>query len=404
MFRRFVFFSLVTLVFNPVFAQVSSLTIPCQEAVRTAETIRNNEIYSKCGFDNRKKAIGEWAVWAEAEKAGQALYEICLRQKAENYCQKAIEFENGPALLRRANQLYTEKKYAEAAGFYTRALPSPLLTNDEKGQIAQNMGLLYLDKNSTYYNPQKGLPLIEKATQMRGAEANNIMGVYSLFGLNGVKRSPEKSFEYLWRAILLGCPAAEENLGLFHLARQKKIDNQTLFDEMSRRTLSCEAPEFVEPEVLENHNCNCTDILEREQLIQQNPYQLIQVSENLKQAVLKDKDGKEINVEKNSVLPNGAKVHEIGKSVLILTKGGARNILYLAPDAHCVELCKKQKTSKDPYAKVIRPYRLSFTPSECSNILYYAEFLVDTTLPFTGKTECGFSSDLNKASELLMNL
>ena len=404
MLRHFLFCSLAILTFKSAYAQVSSLTIPCQEAARTAETIRNDEIYTKCGFDNRKKALGEWAVWAEAEKSGQALYEICLRHKMETYCQKAVEFGNGPALLRRANKLYTEKKYAEAAALYTRALPSPLLTTVEKGQIAQNMGILYLDKTSTYYNPQKGVPLIEKATQMRGAEANNIMGVYSLFGLNGVKRSPEKSFEYLWRAILLGCPAAEENLGLFHLARQKKIDNQTLYDEMAKRTLSCEAPEFVEPEVLEDQNCNCAEILEREQLIQQNPYQLVQVNENLKQALLKDKDGKEINVEKDSVLPNGAKVNEIRKTVLILTNGRARNILYLAPDASCLELCHKQKASKDPRAKVIRPYKLTFTPSECSNILYYAEFLVDTNLPFTGKTECGFSNDLNKASELLMNL
>ena len=175
MFRRFVLLSMCFVTFS-VFAQ--TLSQECQEAVHTGEIARNTDIYGPCGFDNKQKALKEWAPWAEHENAGQALYEICIRyEEAENYCQKAEQLGNGPALLRRANMLYNQKDYTNAANFYTHALSSSLLTESEKGQIAQNMGLLYMNPNSSYYNPTKGMPLIERAVGRRGAEANNLMGV-----------------------------------------------------------------------------------------------------------------------------------------------------------------------------------------------------------------------------------
>ncbi|MGN0919974.1 MAG: hypothetical protein ACI4OR_04390 [Alphaproteobacteria bacterium] len=405
---RFLLFCCVSVLCQGAMAQTSALGIECQEAVRAGENIRNPAVYAACGFDERQKAFGEWALWAEKEKAGQALYEICVRHpeapQAERYCQKAVQLGNGPALVRAANQKYQQKEYAAAAGFYTRALSSPLLSEAEKGDISQKMGLLYLNPDSNYYNPAKGLLLIERAVGRRGAEANNLMGVYALFGMQGVPQNAEKSFEYLWRAVLLGCPAAEENLGLWHLAKQKKISTQTTRQEMSKRMFSCVAPEYVAPAEIQKNNCDCQEVAERERLAGLYPYRLVAVAENLQAATVLDPQGQRINAKVGTELGNKMKVSEIKKKAVFLTSGGARMVLNLAPVDNCPELCRQQKAGRAALAKTIKPYHLTFTPRECSDILYYAERLVDTNLPFTGKTECSFSAEMDKTTDLLMNL
>ena len=96
------------------------------------------------------------------------------------------------------------------------------------------------------------------------------------------------------------------------------------------------------------------------------------------------------------------KVTEIRKKAAILTTSGSRIVLNLAPVDECPQLCQQQK-QKTPHP-TIKPYHLSFTSKECADILYYAERLVDTKLPFTGKKECRFSADMDKTADLLMKL
>ena len=404
MFRYLTILSVCSLAISTV-AQASALTAECQEAVRAGENVRNLTIYTTCGFDDKKTAFGEWSIWAEKEKAGQALYEICARHQgnalAERYCQKAAELGNGSALLHMANQLYKKNDYQGAASLYTRALNSPLLTDAEKGDIAQNMGLLYMNPSSSYYNPQKGMPLIERAVQRRGAAANNLMGVYSLFGLQNVPQDAEKSFQYLWRAILLGCPAAEENLGLWHLAKQKKIDTQRARQEMTERSFSCNPTLDEDQPETQKHNCDCVEVAERERMAKQSPYRLIAISQDTQQITLLDKNGQEINAKIGTQLPNGMKVTEIRAKAAFLTALSQRSVLNLAPIDDCPTLCQDQLKHSQ---KAIKPYHLTFTPRECADILYYAERLVDTSLPFTGKIECGFSADMDKTTDLLMKL
>ena len=407
MFRHLILSGLF-LIALPLSAQTFSLTAECLDAVRAGESVRNPDIYTTCGFDDRQKAFNEWALWAEEENAAQALYEICARHsdtyQAELYCQKSARLGNGSALLRKANILYKQKRYTEAASLYTQALTSSLLNDAEKGQIAQNMGLLYMNPNSRYYNPQKGMPLIERAIDRRGAEANNLMGVYALFGMQNVPQNAEKSFEYLWRAILLGCPAAEENLGVWHLVKQKKIDNKTAYQEMTERMFSCVAPEYTAPQEIQKSNCNCTEVAERERLASLYPYRLISVSEDGKEIILQDKEGHETVAEKGTTLPDGTTVSEIRTKAAFLTSVQKRMVLNLAPVDNCPQLCQKQTDSAQIKRKKIKPYHLTFTSGECADILYYAERLVDTNLPFTGKKECHFSADMDKTADLLMSL
>lgn len=408
MFHRFIVPCICLALSIPAFSQTFSLSMECQEAVRSAENIRNSDIYTACGFDDSQKALGEWSLWAEKENAGQAFYEICTRHpnsySSESFCQKAIKLGNGPALLRQANKLYQEKDYKGAATYYTQALKSPLLNNAEKGQIAQNMGLLYMNPESSYYNPKKGMPLIEKAIHRRGAEANNLMGVYALFGMQGVPQNPEKSFEYFWRSLLLGCPSAEENLGLFHLYKQRKIDTKTVQEKMTERMFSCTPPDFVEPESIEKNTCNCNEVYERERLAKLYPYRLIKISPDMETATLIDKTNKKIDIKNGTQLQDKMVVSEIRQKAVVLLTSQTRTVLNLAPLDNCLQICEKTEKLNKIKTKTIKPYRLSFSTHECSDILYYAERLVDTNMPFTGKEECKFSADMDKASEMLMNL
>lgn len=398
----------------PYFVQAQNYdeTDACYEAVLRAEQQRDFQIYTQCGFDDANRALIRWSSWVVQNNAYQAMYELCVRypntQEGVKLCQTSAMAGNGPALLLQANQFYDQKKYIQALQSYTQALKSPLLTEEEKGQVSEKIGILYLDKSSPYYNPQKGWPLIERATQQRSALANNIVGVYSMLGLEEQKINLEKAFEHLWRSVLLGCPNAEENLGLFYLLHEKKITPNDLKDLVGDKILTCQNDIVSDATTLSGKkfiqtDCDCGKTMMMESLIANQPYRLILVDQDNGVAVLKDSNNRQFSVSLNKTLPDGYSVAEIRKTAVVLMKNKMRQTLNLAPDEGCVEYCsnkqgKAQKSDKPD----VKPYRLTFTPSECSSILYYAERLVDTNLPFVGKQECGFSNDLDTATQLLL--
>ncbi len=395
----------------PLMAQNLAEGDICQKALLEAEKKRDTQIYTQCGFDDAHRALINWSSWAQRNKSYQAMYELCVRypntSDGVKLCQMAAIGGNGPALIYLADNMYAQKKYREAFESYTQALKSPMLTQDEKGHIAEKIGVLYLDPNSTYHNDSKGWPLIEKAATQRGALANNIIGVYAMLGLSGQKVDMKKSFEHLWRSALLGCKNAEENLGLFYLVYQNKVKSQDAQKWMQEKIYSCQSSSF-EPNQREytnltHHDCNCVDVARKEKLASQYPYRLIAL--NPSGAVMQDAEGRHFSVMQDTVLPNGARITEIHKTAVVLKEGKTRHVIGLAPDENCRQYCAVQQTTsqnaKDPVSQ-IKPYHFTFTPSECSDILYYAEQLVDTKLPFTGKQECGFSDDLDEATQILM--
>lgn len=388
------------------FAQDSFDVETCRLALLEAEQQRNPQVYSQCGFDDTNYAVTRWASWLKENNAYQAMYELCIRhpkhRESIRLCELAVSGGNGPALLNHGNKKYDEKNYIQAIQSYTQALRSPLLTDEEKGQISEKIGTLYLDKNSTYYNPKKGLPLIEKAAHQRSALANNIIGVYSMLGLEGEKVNMEKSFEHLWRSVLLGCPNAEENLGLFYLLHQNKIDLENVKKIISNKILKCSSS-FKgnnEGSQINIQECDCDKVFQLNLLANRYSYRLLSAEENY--AVIIDKANQRFTVTLGTKLPDGSVVKEIRKTAVILLKGNTRQILNLMPDENCLNFCEEETQRKDSDVLNITPYHLSFTPSECSSILYYAERLVDTNLPFVGKQECGYSGDLDAATQLLL--
>ena len=283
----------------PVGAQFDQDVDSCEPLIEAAEQNANPTIYTECGFDDIQTAMIHWANLAVEKEWKNALYELYIRHPdypgIKGLLYKAAELGHSAALMKVGDEQFDAGKIPQAMRYYNAAIRGDLSEADQ-GKITGRLALLYADPNSPHYDSQKAVPLLQKAALQRHALSNNIMGVLSLFGMYGVKQNAEESFKYLWRAILLGCPAAEENLGLFQLARQKKIDIATARTEMTKRMFSCD------------------------------------------------------------------KVED--------TAG-------------------------------IKPYHLTFTAQECAAINYYAERLVDTSLPFTGHEECAYSADMGQIADFL---
>ena len=216
----------------------------CQALIEAAEQEPSEQYYLSCGFSNPKVALGYWGPMAQQKKWKNALYEVYRRNKrqlsAKVFLYKAAELGHPEALIVLGDEKYAAGKVPEAMRYYNVAIRSNV-DDITQGKITGRVALLYANPASPYYDVPKALPMLEKAALQRDALSNNVLGVWTLFGENGAKRSPEEAFKYIWRAILLGCPAAEENLGFFLLGRSQKIDNDTLLSEMHRRVFSCDA-------------------------------------------------------------------------------------------------------------------------------------------------------------------
>lgn len=273
----------------------------CQPLVLASEEEYNASIYEECGFQDLHTAITYWAPLAEQNEWKAALYEIYRYQntypETKNYLYKSAQLGYAPALILVGDAFFQQKKIPEAMRYYNAAIRSADLSEEDQGKVTGRLAMLYADPNSPYFDMPKALPLLQKAALQRQALPNNVMGMLSLFGKGDVPQNAEEAFKYFWRAILLGCPAAEENLGFFLMAKDKYINNATLEQEIMARTFSCE------------------------------------------------------------------------------------------PVA---------ETSVDR-----APYHLSFTTQQCADLNYYAQRLVDTSLPFTGKEECAFSADMGSMAEFL---
>jgi len=273
----------------------------CQSRIQASEQDYKTQIYTECGFDDSETAINYWAPLAIKKGWKTALYEIYQRHKAsvsssKNYLYESAKLGHAPALILVGDELFDQGKIPEAMKYYSVAVRGNI---DEatKGRITGRLALLYANPSSSYHDDKKALPLLKNAALKRDALSNNLLGIFSSLGINGMPANAEESFRYFWRAILLGCPAAEENLGFFLLLKNRKADKATIQQEFFKRAYSCES-----------------------------------VSET----------------------------------------------------------------------KVNYPlYHLTFTPQQCADINYYASRLVDTSLPFTGKSECAFSSDMENMADFL---
>lgn len=396
-----------------VFAQetVEPSIAQCEEMLLKAETTPDPNVYTVCSFDNEVRAWNTWAPFASSRDLKIALYELCRRYPGhvyhDIYCNKSAQLGYPPALMEMGFIKLKSNNVSEAQQYFTQALKTGQLTTDDNARISTALGLLYTNENTPHYQPEVGLALLSTASQARSAEANNVLGYYYYAAKHGLKQNLKESLVSFWRAALLGCPAAEENIGVFHLAQKGKISKNDAINYMEPQSATCEPASKKEaPGVVLRPDCPCSEILSKEKSFKSKKYLYITYYPEETEALLRDLQGKEHKVKVGSFLPDGSYVSEIHPRALALQLDNARTLINRYHIGECVTYClqNKQVVSKEVY---INPYRFRFTPQECADITYYAERLVDTSLPYTGKKECAppdpkKTIQLDEATQLLL--
>ena len=367
----------------------------CELKIAQAETTTDMAVYDECGFNNVDMAWDTWAGWVSQKEYKKALYQLCVRwphhMYSDLYCEKSANLGYAPAIAEQGHRLMDKGLGKNAEELYARALQIDGLSDEQEGKIAERLGLYYLDEMGGAYAPAKAVEFLAEASKKRSAVANNMIGYLFYTGEYGQPQKDTKSFEYFWRAILLGCPAAEENLGLFHLVRSNQIKRETAQKYMRMLAFSCAGTSTGGTEVvIKPVGCNCDNAKDIAERHKNKPYYLIDIVED--EVRLQDKNGKVISAYQGKRLSDDFVVVEIRKTAAILEKAEQRVVLNLVSNMDCIDYCDKMTLSDGTVEDVkIKPYRLTFTPSECRDLLYYAPALVDMNLPFVGKTECAGS-------------
>jgi len=268
-------------------------------------------------------------------------------------------------------------------------------------KITEILGILYLDRKSEIYAPDMGIALLSKAATNRSAVANNVLAYLSYSGDHRTKRDDQKALFFLWKSILLGCPAAEENLGAYHLARQGKITEDDARYYMSLQAYTCEP---FDKDITDNIpvGCDCKEIQKQEKYFRSQPYLYLDMQED-GTAILKNHIGETFALKKGEILPDDLLIQEVSPNLVTFMKDGKRIFANRYHVGRCVDYCLTDANGPQKRKPVrIRPYHLTFTEEECANIEYYAPKLLDTALPYVGKEECRPSGQ-EEATEILLN-
>lgn len=381
----------------------------CDKMVAQAEITNDENVYNLCGFNDPDAAWTTWAGLASQKNWKKALYQLCVRYPAHDYsglyCEKSANLGYGPALAVLGHRALDEGLGNLAVQYYTRALQSKELNAEQEGEVAEQLGLYYLEQNTPHYSPSKAVSFFQNAAKRSSPLANNILGVLAFTGDLGVKHDQKEAFEYFWRAALLGCPMAQENIGLFHLARTGKISYELAAQYMQAHIFTCEASNTENELTMPKSNCDCPKVLAEFGRFSSKPYYLIESQGTT--AKLQDHNGATLNVTRGQLLTSDYRVDDIRATAVILTKGGERVIINKYKPNECLSYCEQNPTATMGQAgkKVkIVPYHFTFTPSECRDIMYYAAALIDTSKPFVGKDRCAVGEGVQINDPLLQLL
>lgn len=395
------FFYLFVLALFQSFPARAEVPADCEQRLQAAEKEPsiNESLYDSCGFNDSAAVWSRWAPLAARLNAKKMLFEICRRFPEhayhDLYCEKAYQANYGPALAYKAQNLLLKDDLPAALTAAEAAIQTKELSPEREGELFEMFGVYYLKKNDPLFQSY-----LKAAAERRSALANHILGIIAYKNAADPDKGAQTAFNYILRAVLLSCPAAEESLGLFHLARQNKIDFQTAKDKMAEKISGCE-PAPAEEEKNESFdsnllNCRCKSVEEANVKTREKPFFL--KSSDGKQAMLEDWSGTVYPVSQGDKL-KGCTVSEVHKTAVVILYKGERLILPVYKEDKCLDFCRKHKITENLSAEEIKqkiisgsvriqPYRLTFTPAECETISYYAPALVDVSLPYVGKTEC----------------
>ena len=378
----------------------------CEQLLTQSEEKPDPVLYDDCGFSDETRAWNQWAPFVTAHNLRRATFELCRRYPYHAYgplyCDKAVEMSFGPALVMRAEEKLKADNIKEALVYFNQAIKSGDLNDEEILKITETLGALYMDKNSSEYAPDSGIALLSKAAANRSAVANNALAYLSYSGDHRIKKDYNKALLFLWKSILLGCPAAEENLGAYHLAKQGKISEDDAQYYMSLQAYTCEPFDKTETDDAPV-GCDCVDIQKQEKYFQSQPYLYLNM-QNDGTALLRNHAGETFAYAQGEILPDGSIIQNVSANLVTFIKDGKRLFSNRYHAGKCVDYCLKYaQTPKKKEPVRIRPYHLTFTEQECANIAYYAPKLVDTTQSYVGKSEC-HQDGMDETTELLLNL
>ena len=399
--RLFLYLLLMGLIGLPS-AQAVDVSDPCEKQLldleKSTEGI-DEAVYDSCGFNDSVLVWSKWAPLAAQKNARKMLYEVCRRYPDhmyhDMYCQKAYHTKYGPSLAYQAEQLLKQEKIDDALQKAAEALNTQEMTTRQEGALLGAFAVYYLKKDDHRYQSY-----LREASERYSPIANHISGIIAYQNAVDPDKAAQTAFKYIWRAILLGCPAAEENLGLFHLARQNKLDFQVAKNKMRDHMFSCDGTSNAtadEPISTEMLNCRCQTVMKQEQAFREKPF-ILKKTEGTR-AVLETKDGETYNVAAGDNLPGQAVVSEVHKTGVVITQADERIILNLYKPDECYTFCTRHHitenlTSEEMKKRIagdsvhIKPYHLTFTPQECENIAYYAKALLEENMPYVGQKEC----------------
>ncbi len=378
-------------------------TFSCEEIIQQLETgeLQDRTYYDKCGFSNEDIAWTKWAGYVSEKKMKRGIFELCTRfpnhAYHQLYCDKAIQLEYPPALIYAGEQSINNNDFQTGYNYLSKALASGQLSHKEEGKILEILGIHYLKTND-----QKASTYLERASFKESALANNLLGINYYIHKDDDLANEQILLEYFWRAILLGCKKAEENVGLYQLQKQGKIRPERALSEMKKNMFSCDATVLKKEDTTSSnlYNCRCKFSLDMYKRQKDKEYTLKRTE--AKMAVLEDKNGQTVSTTEGSILPNKARVAEVRRTAVILTyPTGKREILNLYKKDECVDFCKQNGiqenlSPEEMHLRIdgvketvkIRPYHLTFTPQECAFIEHYAKTLYLDKINYVGKEEC----------------
>ena len=205
----------------------------CEKMLLIAEEKQTDWIYDACGFANEATAWYTWAPVMSSLGYRKALYELCRRYPthdyAKLYCQKSADLGYLPAMY----WLADKNKNTDSAQVYKANLQRIIDANNINGKTRlvteadyaarkayEDLAKIYL-ASSDIKEREKGLTYLQIAADTGSASAAHSLG--ALLFWNNDEAQQALSEKYLWKAILMGCPAAEENLGVMTYYKQGRL-------------------------------------------------------------------------------------------------------------------------------------------------------------------------------------
>lgn len=426
------FFILFSLLFSGVFSVWNVLaqnrapndSVPpytdeeCEKLIILAENKDMDWVYRACGFQDKKKIENKWELFARRSNLKKALFNICLQDINNDFyflnCRKAADLGSREALKFMADRQYDNGYYKEAYDLYLKAVSGNELL--KRGFILSSEDKLVID---SYYRlavillqgegidrppeetEKEAFNHLQNAVRFGHKEASKIYGLYTLLGLSG--QHPKDITEgqrYLFRAVLKGCPLAQEALAYPYLIKAQKITSEELADRLSDSLFTCSASFFSQEHdngrlsdtyvQKTQEQCDCASLQQTYRQEARKPYRIISIQGQ--KAVLDASFGQEILAEVGTKLPDGFEVMEIRSQAVIVQKPGDRQVLLLNPNQECLDVCFENLglIHLPTFVSAQTPYQIRFTPFECRQLAYYANEFISGDEDFFGKKECRF--------------